>query len=269
MAQSLTKYGNRRACLTLIKNSELSTCLKFPVIEELFIHKNQDLPSLNRHDYMMGWIRDRRSNHSLEMSEFHNYNFELAKHDASTRRQQRRPMLITSKCRGNPSPYFLGCFIAATMGIRFIVMVTICSIIFINSLFNEESPVSLKEGYCGPCPENWICYRNNCYQFSNESKSWYQSRASCMSQNSSLLKIYSREDQQDFFKLVKSYHWMGLVQIPTNGSWQWEDGSILSPNQLTMIEMQNGTCAVYGSSFKGYTENCLTPNTYICMQRNL
>ncbi|XP_034884122.1 NKG2-D type II integral membrane protein isoform X1 [Mirounga angustirostris] len=122
------------------------------------------------------------------------------------------------------------------------------------------------QSYCGPCPKNWICYRNNCYQFFNESKSWYQSQASCMSQNSSLLKIYSREDQ-DFFKLVKSYHWMGLIQIPANGSWQWEDGTILLPSQLTMVEMQNGTCAVYGSSFKGYTENCLTPNTYICMQR--
>ncbi|XP_030178276.1 NKG2-D type II integral membrane protein isoform X4 [Lynx canadensis] len=122
------------------------------------------------------------------------------------------------------------------------------------------------QSYCGPCPKNWICYRNTCYQFFNESKSWYQSQASCVSQNSSLLKIYSRE-HQDFLKLVKSYHWMGLIQTPPNGSWQWEDGSILLPDQLTMVDMQNGTCAVYGSNFKAYTENCLTPNTYICMQR--
>ncbi|XP_069441796.1 NKG2-D type II integral membrane protein isoform X2 [Ovis canadensis] len=137
-----------------------------------------------------------------------------------------------------------------------------------NALFNQEAPISLKENYCGPCPKNWICYRNNCYQFFNESKNWYQSQASCMSQNSSLLKIYNKDDQ-DFFKLVKSYHWMGLVQVSTNGSWQWEDGSILLPNLLTVVEMQNGTCAVYGSSFKAYTENCLTPNTYICMQRTV
>ncbi|XP_012377911.1 NKG2-D type II integral membrane protein-like isoform X2 [Dasypus novemcinctus] len=202
------------------------------------------------------------------MSEFHNCNFELAKHNTSTRRQQRRSPLITSRDRENSSPFFPGHYIAVAMGIRFIVMVTIYSIIFINSLFNKGSPISLKEGYCGPCPKNWICFQNNCYQFSNESKNWYQSRDSCMSQNSSLLKIYNRVEQ-DFFKLLKSFHWIGLVQIPTNGSWQWEDGSILLPDQLTMIEMQNGTCAVYGSSFKGYTENCLTPNTYICMQRNL
>ncbi|XP_057347259.1 NKG2-D type II integral membrane protein-like, partial [Manis pentadactyla] len=117
------------------------------------------------------------------------------------------------------SAFFLAWSIAIGLGIRFIVMVMICSATIINW-----------KCYCGPCPQNWLCYRKNCYQFFNESKSWYQSQASCMSQNSSLLKIYSREDQ-DFFKLVKSYHWMGLGKVPTNGTWQWEDGSILSPSQ--------------------------------------
>uniref|UniRef100_A0A8C3WGN5 NKG2-D type II integral membrane protein n=1 Tax=Catagonus wagneri TaxID=51154 RepID=A0A8C3WGN5_9CETA len=216
----------------------------------------------------MGPVRDRWAHSSMEISEFHNYDLDLGKRGASKLRQKRTRTLITSKCGENPSPFFLARSIAIAMGIRFTVMVMICSGIIINSLFNHEAPTSLKESYCGPCPKNWICYRNNCYQFFNESKTWHQSQASCRSQNSSLLKIYSREDQ-DFFKLVKSYHWMGLVQIPINGSWQWEDGSILSPNQITMVEMQNGSCAVYGSSFKGYTENCLTLNTYICMQKTV
>ncbi|XP_047643510.1 NKG2-D type II integral membrane protein isoform X3 [Phacochoerus africanus] len=195
---------------------------------------------MNRHNYKMGLVRDRWAHSSMgmylphkEISESHNC--DVINRGAFKSRQKRTQTLITSKCGE-------------------------------NLLFNQEAPSPLKESYCGPCPKNWICYRNNCYQFSNESKTWLQSQASCRSQNSSLLKIYSREDQ-DFFKLVKSYHWMGLVQIPTNRSWQWEDGSILSPNQITMVEMQNGSCAVYGSSFKGYTENCLTLNTYICMQR--
>ncbi|XP_063094270.1 NKG2-D type II integral membrane protein-like isoform X6 [Cavia porcellus] len=124
------------------------------------------------------------------------------------------------------------------------------------------------ESYCGPCPKNWICYKNSCYQFFHEKKNWYQSQASCVFQNSSLLKIYSRVDQ-DFFKLVKSFHWMGLVQIPKTRSWHWEDGSVLSPDQLTLMDTQNGKCALYGSNFKGYTENCSTPYPYICMQRTV
>ncbi|KAM5174483.1 NKG2-D type II integral membrane protein-like [Callospermophilus lateralis] len=214
----------------------------------------------------MGLIRDRRCHHSLEMTECHNYNFGLAKRHNSKRCQKQRSTLITGKCRQKLSPFFLGRFIAISMAIRFIVMMVIWTVIFINSFPNQEVSIPSNEGYCGPCPKNWLCYRNHCYQFFNESKTWYQSQASCMSQNSSLLKIYSRVEQ-DFFKLVKSYHWIGLIQIPTNGSWQWEDGSILLPNQLTLVEMQNGTCIVYGSSFKGYTENCSALNTYICMQR--
>ncbi|XP_032110235.1 NKG2-D type II integral membrane protein isoform X2 [Sapajus apella] len=202
------------------------------------------------------------------MSEFHNYNLELTKSDFSTRRQKQRCPVIKSKCRENSSTLFFCCFIAVAMGIRFIVMVTIWTAVFLNSLFNQEVQVPLTESYCGPCPKNWICYRNNCYQFFNENKNWYESQASCMSQNASLLKVYSKAEQ-DFLKLVKSYHWMGLVYIPTNGSWQWEDGTILSPNLLTIIEMQKGDCAVYASSFKGYTENCSSPNTYICMQKTV
>ncbi|XP_073932161.1 NKG2-D type II integral membrane protein isoform X3 [Castor canadensis] len=169
------------------------------------------------------------------MRECHNYKFELKNCDACTRWQKQRPALITSKYRQNLSPLFFVRLIAAAMAIRFIVMVTIWTTVFINSLLNQECSVPSNEGYCGPCPTNWVCYRNNCYRFSDESKNWYQSQASCMSQNSSLLKIYSKVDQ-DFFKLVKSYHWMGLVKIPTNESWQWEDGSILSPNQDLHLE---------------------------------
>ncbi|XP_039078250.1 NKG2-D type II integral membrane protein isoform X1 [Hyaena hyaena] len=213
----------------------------------------------------MKLVQDQWAPHSMDRDAVRNYDSELVKHSASAR-PRRRPTVITSKCGQNPSPFFLVHSIAIALGIHFIIMVMICGAIIIHSLLNKEAPLSLEESYCGPCPKNWLCYRNTCYQFFNESKSWYQSQASCMSQNSSLLKIYSRE-HQDFLKLVKSYHWMGLIQIPANGSWHWEDGTILLPNQLTMVDMQNGTCAVYGSSFKGYTENCLTPNTYICMQK--
>uniref|UniRef100_A0A2K6MBE5 NKG2-D type II integral membrane protein n=1 Tax=Rhinopithecus bieti TaxID=61621 RepID=A0A2K6MBE5_RHIBE len=204
----------------------------------------------------MGWMRGRRPRHSLEMSEFHTYQLGLAKSDFSIRCQKQRRPVIKSKCRENASPLFFCCFIAVAMGIRFIIMVTIWSAVFLNSLFNQEVQIPLTESYCGPCPKTGY------------SKNWYESQASCMSQNASLLKVYSKEDQ-DLLKLVKSYHWMGLVHIPINGSWQWEDGSILSSNLLTIIEMQKGDCALYASSFKGYIENCSTPNTYICMQRTV
>ncbi|KAM7114404.1 NKG2-D type II integral membrane protein-like isoform 1-T1 [Molossus nigricans] len=212
---------------------------------------------------MMKLAGDQWVQHSMESCEFHNSKRKLINHVAST--QRKRPTLTTNTCWENPSPFLLARYIAAAMGIHFIVMIMIYSALIVNSLFNQEAQVSLNERHC-PCPKNWIHYRNNCYQFFDESKSWLQSQASCMSQNSSLLKIYSKEDQ-DFLKLVKSYHWMGLKRNSTNGIWQWEDGSSHSTSQLTLLEMEDGDCAVYGSNFKGYTENCSAPYTYICMHR--
>ncbi|XP_066109265.1 NKG2-D type II integral membrane protein [Saccopteryx bilineata] len=200
----------------------------------------------------------------MELSESHNYKSELRNHATSTPWKKKRPTLNTYEKK--PSPFFLAWSIAGALGIHFLIMTMIKTAVIIYSSFNQVAPISLNESYCGPCPKNWICYRNTCYQFFSETKNWFQSQASCMSQNSSLLKIYNKEDQ-DLFKLVKSYHWMGLVKNPTSGFWQWEDGSFLSPNQLTLIEMENGTCALYGSSFKGYTENCSISSTYICMRR--
>nr|XP_004668689.1 NKG2-D type II integral membrane protein [Jaculus jaculus] len=198
------------------------------------------------------------------MCDYHNAKIK-SRRGASRRWQNQRSALMPSQQGAKLPPPSLAHVIAVAMMVRFIVMAAIWTAIFLTSLLNHEVSMSSTDSYCGPCPKSWLCYRNNCYQFFNERKNWYQSRASCMSQNSSLLKIYSTEDQ-DFLKLVKPYHWMGLVQIPANGSWQWEDGSILLPNQVTIVQMENSTCAVYGSNFKGYTENCFTPNTYICMK---
>lgn len=230
----------------------------------------------------MALIRDRKSYHS-EMSKCHNYDLKPAKWDTSQEQQKQRLALTTSQPGENGiirgrypieklkiSPMFVVRVLAIALAIRFTLNTLMWLAIFKETfqpvLCNKEVPVSSREGYCGPCPNNWICHRNNCYQFFNEEKTWNQSQASCLSQNSSLLKIYSKEEQ-DFLKLVKSYHWMGLVQIPANGSWQWEDGSSLSYNQLTLVEIPKGSCAVYGSSFKAYTEDCANLNTYICMKR--
>ncbi|XP_076424181.1 NKG2-D type II integral membrane protein isoform X2 [Peromyscus maniculatus bairdii] len=212
------------------------------------------------------------------MNKYHNYKLKPTKRGASQGWPKQRSALPTRQPRENAiirrkssieelkiSPLFVRRVIAAAMAIRFVIITLIWFAIFITLLCNNEVPISSR-GYCGQCPNNWIYYRNNCYHFFNERKNWNQSQASCLSQNSSLLKIYSHEDQ-DFLKLVKSYHWMGLVQTEANGSWEWEDGSTLSQDQLTVVEMQSGSCAVYGSSFKAYTENCSAQNTYICMKK--
>ncbi|XP_027712176.1 NKG2-D type II integral membrane protein isoform X3 [Vombatus ursinus] len=166
-----------------------------------------------------------------------------------TKRQEGSLTRMRNKYTANESLLFLRRFIAVVMGIKFFVMLAMLGTIFIYSS-NPKAPSNANGFYCGPCPKNWVCYKNNCYLFSNESKSWDQSRASCLSHNSSLLKIYSREDQ-DFLALVKSYHWMGLVQPTPSGFWMWEDGSPFSPDLVNKggmmaikLEVWPGHCKV-------------------------
>ncbi|XP_012891700.1 PREDICTED: NKG2-D type II integral membrane protein isoform X1 [Dipodomys ordii] len=163
------------------------------------------------------------------------------------------------------APLFLVRLIAVAMAIRFMVMVAIWTTVFILASPHQEVSAPFTEAGGAPCPEDWVYYGHTCYYFSKERKTWHQSRAACLSQNSSLLRVHSRE-RQDFLRLIKSYHWLGLVRIPGSESWRWDDGSALQPHQLTVLDMQNGTCSVYSASFKAYAESCLASNTFICMR---
>ncbi|XP_078011976.1 NKG2-D type II integral membrane protein isoform X3 [Phascolarctos cinereus] len=182
---------------------------------------------------MMGLARDRRCPFNFEISEQQASKSTVASRYSFTKRQKGSLIQMRNKYTASESLLFLRRFIAVGMGIRFFVMLAMLSTIFIYSS-NPKAPSNTNGFYCGPCPKNWVCYKNICYLFSNESKSWDHSRASCLSHNASLLKIYSKEDQ-DFLTLVKSYHWMGLVQPTPNGFWMWEDGSPLSPDLITDI----------------------------------
>ncbi|XP_074123242.1 NKG2-D type II integral membrane protein [Sminthopsis crassicaudata] len=215
----------------------------------------------------MGLTRDRRCHFNFETSEQQATKSTIASHYSNSFTKRKKGSLtgMRSKYTESESPLFLRRFIAVAMGIRFFVMLAILVTIFIYFSI-PKTPNNTNGFYCGPCPKNWVCYKNICYLFSNESKNWSQSRASCLSHNSSLLKIYSKEDQY-ILALIKSYHWMGLVESTPNGIWIWEDGSPLSADLLSMILVQKGNCAVYGSNFKGYIENCSNPNAYICMQK--
>ncbi|XP_074050683.1 NKG2-D type II integral membrane protein isoform X1 [Macrotis lagotis] len=213
----------------------------------------------------MELIYDGQCRFNGETSEQQDYKSEVDLHHSSIKRQNESHIQMRSKYTARESPFLLHQFIAVAMAVRFFLMLVMLVFIFIHSS-NPKAPSSTNGFYCGPCPKNWIYYKNICYLFSNESKSWNESQVSCRYHNSSLLKIYSKEDQ-DFLSLVKSYHWMGLVESTPNGSWMWEDGSPLSPDLLSVISVQKGHCAVYGSNFKGYIEKCSNTNTYICMQK--
>ncbi|XP_039770377.1 NKG2-A/NKG2-B type II integral membrane protein-like [Ornithorhynchus anatinus] len=63
-----------------------------------------------------------------------------------------------------------------------------------NTSSSHSNTTSLNGYHSGPCPVNWVNYRNSCYLISMERKTWQDSHMICVSQNSSLLKIDSMEE---------------------------------------------------------------------------
>ncbi|XP_051910340.1 collectin-12-like isoform X3 [Hippocampus zosterae] len=95
------------------------------------------------------------------------------------------------------------------------------------------SPVSLQDkavpltlGAPG-CPPEWLHYRNKCYWFSKDSRSFDEAKTACERNSSSLLIIHDMDQQEWLQKQTsgKGYFWMGLTDQAEENVWRWLDGS--------------------------------------------
>nr|XP_002752209.2 C-type lectin domain family 1 member A isoform X1 [Callithrix jacchus] len=82
---------------------------------------------------------------------------------------------------------------------------------------------------CSPCPEQWKWHGDNCYQFYKDSKSWEDCKYFCRSENSTMLKIDTKEELE--FAMSQSYseffyfYWIGLFRPGGGKVWLWMDGT--------------------------------------------
>ncbi|KAL6097700.1 colec12 [Pungitius sinensis] len=94
-------------------------------------------------------------------------------------------------------------------------------------------PVSLQDEAAAPslwapgCPVDWVNYKDNCYFFSKDMRSFDDAQTSCKSTAASLLAINDLEEltwlkQQT---VGRGYFWMGLTDKEEENVWRWLDGS--------------------------------------------
>ncbi|XP_073409006.1 uncharacterized protein [Dendrobates tinctorius] len=77
-----------------------------------------------------------------------------------------------------------------------------------------------------PCEDYWIWYRGKCYYFSTERDTWRNSEKFCISHNSSLAIIESKEELDFLFRYKDlGYHWIGIRRTDDDTAWIWTDGS--------------------------------------------
>ncbi|XP_054557458.1 C-type lectin domain family 4 member F isoform X2 [Talpa occidentalis] len=74
--------------------------------------------------------------------------------------------------------------------------------------------------------QGWNIYDGNLYYFSHIKKSWQEAEQFCVSKGAHLTSVTSVEEQAFLEKFTKtSYHWIGLTDSGTEGSWRWADGT--------------------------------------------
>ncbi|XP_028938427.1 natural killer cells antigen CD94-like [Ornithorhynchus anatinus] len=129
------------------------------------------------------------------------------------------------------------------------------------------STISQSGCYYGSCPEKWIWSRGNCYYISNDIMDWQGSRTDCMKRNSTLLKIESREELNNFLNLLSAMYWTGLSHNVTASSWMWDDGAALSQELLSVVkDFPSGKCVYYGLQDSFVHDDCNYSTFYICKQ---
>ncbi|XP_054858910.1 oxidized low-density lipoprotein receptor 1 [Eublepharis macularius] len=95
-----------------------------------------------------------------------------------------------------------------------------------------------KGHHCIPCPERWLQRGANCYFFSTKWSSWEESKAQCLTLNSRLLKIESKEELAFILESAQAYNsfWIGLFRSKAGGLWLWEDNSTFSSDLFNIPE---------------------------------
>ncbi|XP_078509805.1 CD209 antigen-like protein A [Lissotriton helveticus] len=136
-----------------------------------------------------------------------------------------------------------------------IILVLITSIFFltVKKGIDNSTPQMLKTDVCvnnAPsctyCPSNWIYHSGNCYFFSIDSLNWTASRDNCRHMDSQLAVIKNREEDTFIELTGQGPTWMGLSKAQ-NGSWIWEDGTLLGGSFWQYDEPNNN----------GGVENCV------------
>ncbi|XP_007935427.1 natural killer cells antigen CD94-like [Orycteropus afer afer] len=166
--------------------------------------------------------------------------------------------------------------ISGSLGVMCLLLIATLGILLENSFTKQSIQPTFSPGPttepqkgsgCCSCPEKWIGYRCNCYFFSNEVKTWTESRDFCASQNSHLLHLESKDEFS--FSNFGHFYWLGLSYNETRGTWLWENGSTLSQDLFSFFQTLNPqNCILYKPSMKYVLhEDCKKNNRFICKQR--
>uniref|UniRef100_A0A3B3XKI5 C-type lectin domain-containing protein n=1 Tax=Poecilia mexicana TaxID=48701 RepID=A0A3B3XKI5_9TELE len=109
----------------------------------------------------------------------------------------------------------------------------------LNDIYRKlDCSCRTEDASCLTCEAGWEPHGGNCYYFSTSKSSWTDSRRSCTDLGSDLVKIDSREEQDN-----EDRFWIGLTDSKEEGKWLWVDGSALDQSFWNQTQPDNNSPA--------------------------
>ncbi|XP_051018059.1 CD209 antigen-like protein D [Acomys russatus] len=103
-----------------------------------------------------------------------------------------------------------------------------------NKIYQELRQLKTKvhDGFCQPCPRDWMFFHENCYFFSKSQRNWHNSLTTCQELGAQLVIIETNGEQTFLQQTSKARGptWMGLSDVHSEATWHRVDGSPLSPS---------------------------------------
>uniref|UniRef100_A0A8C3RRM4 C-type lectin domain-containing protein n=1 Tax=Chelydra serpentina TaxID=8475 RepID=A0A8C3RRM4_CHESE len=118
-----------------------------------------------------------------------------------------------------------------------------------------------------PCPEDWICFGQNCYYFSTDTKSLDASKEYCASHGATLPVIKEELQLENIKRLRQNhYYWIGLRKEAAG--WQWDDGSLFTNNTIQLENEDAKLNCSFLNTDKIVTVDCTSSRRWICVKES-
>ncbi|XP_004849958.1 C-type lectin domain family 4 member K [Heterocephalus glaber] len=124
--------------------------------------------------------------------------------------------------------------------------------------------------------QGWKFFRENFYYFSHISKTWYSAEQFCMSKDSHLTSVTSRDEQEFLYKGAGGLpNWIGLTKAGSEGKWYWVDDTPFNkesvrfwlPGEPNNVGNSEHCASIKVSSLQSWNDDsCDNKLLFICKQ---
>ncbi|XP_064176593.1 CD209 antigen-like protein A [Anguilla rostrata] len=162
----------------------------------------------------------------------------------------------------------LGLLCALLLAATVVLCVLYTSLLRSNYSTMNTEKVQLQSNVSNRCLQGWTQFSSKCYYFSNETKSWTDSRSDCIKWGADLVIIESKAEKCFINEQIKNFTWIGLRYSADNGYWHWMNGTPLQKGSWGKGKSggkSESDCAAIAPNVNAWdASHCSNDHNFIC-----